>query len=88
MASVLDAARAEFDKADCVLAIGTSATVRPASGLIWVATHRRDSERPDAALVEMNPNETKATAISDIVVRATAGVAMPLLADAIGARGV
>lgn len=83
---VLDAARAEFDRADCVLAIGTSATVRPASGLIWVATHRRDSERPKAALAEINPNGTKATAISDIVVRATAGVAMPLLADAVAAR--
>ena len=83
---VLDAARAEFDRADCVLAIGTSATVRPASGLIWVATHRRDSERPNAVLAEINPNPTKATAISDIVVRAAAGVAMPLLADAIAAR--
>ena len=87
VASVLDAARAEFDKADCVLAIGTSATVRPASGLIWVATHRRESERPDAALVEINPNETKATGIANIVVRANAGVALPLLVDAIAARG-
>jgi len=84
---VLAAARAEFDRADCVLAIGTSATVRPASGLIWVATHRSDSEGQNAALVEINPNSTKATAISDVVVRAEAGVAMPLLADAIAARG-
>lgn len=84
---VLAAARAEFDRADCVLAIGTSATVRPASGLIWVATHRRDSEGQNAVLVEINPNATKATAISDIVVRAEAGVALPLLERAIAARG-
>ena len=84
VAEVLAAARAEFDRADCVLAIGTSATVRPASGLIWVATHRRDTEGQNAALVEINRNPTKATAISDIVVRAEAGVALPLLAEAVG----
>ena len=86
VADVLAAARAEFDRADCVLAIGTSATVRPASGLIWVATHRRDSEGQNAVLVEINPNATKATAISDVVVRAEAGVALPLLAEAVGGR--
>ena len=86
VAEVLSAARAEFDRADCVLAIGTSATVRPASGLIWVATHRGDSEGRNAALVEINPNSTKATAISDIVVRAEAGVALPLLERVIAAR--
>ena len=84
---VLASARAEFDKADCVLAIGTSATVRPASGLIWVATHRQKSELENAALAEINPHETKATGIADIVVRATAGVALPMLADTVAARG-
>ena len=85
---VLASARAEFDNADCVLAIGTSATVRPASGLIWVATHRQKSERKNAALAEINPHETKASGIADIAVRATAGVALPMLADTFAARGL
>ena len=83
---VLEAARAEFDRADCVLAIGTSATVRPASGLIWIATHRRDADRESAKLVEINPNETKATGIADVVIRLTAGESLPALADSLRER--
>ena len=37
---VMSAARRQIDRADCVVAIGTSATVRPASGLLWIAKHR------------------------------------------------
>ena len=87
---VMDAARAEIDRADCVVAIGTSATVRPASGLLWIARHRskgnqngNDASRPDAKLIEFNPNPTKLSSICDVVVRTTAGQGVPALLQAL-----
>ena len=87
---VMDAARAEIDRADCVVAIGTSATVRPASGLLWIARHRskgnqngNDASRPDAKLIEINPNPTKLSSICDVVVRTTAGQGVPALLQAL-----
>ena len=83
---VMAAAREEIDRADCVVAIGTSATVRPASGLLWVAKHRsKGGERvsgsiqPDAKLIEINPKPTKLSNICDVVVRASAGEGVPAL---------
>ncbi|MBP38918.1 MAG: Sir2 family NAD-dependent protein deacetylase [Dehalococcoidia bacterium] len=72
---VMTAARAEIDKADCVLAIGTSATVRPASGLLWIA------QSAGATIIEINPTETKLTPICEVSLRSTAGVALPLLLE-------
>ena len=69
------AARAQADKADCIVAIGTSATVRPASGLMWIARSR------GAKVIEINPYETKLTSISDVVVRGTAGETLPALLE-------
>ncbi len=86
---VMAAARKEIGRADCVVAIGTSATVRPASGLLWVARHRSKGERsngsmrPDAKLIEINPNPTKLSTICDVVVRATAGEGVPALVEAL-----
>ena len=57
-----------------MLAIGTSATVRPASGLIWIA------EAAGATILEINPADTKITDISEISLRATAGAALTSLA--------
>lgn len=74
---VMAAARAEIDRADCVLAIGTSATVRPASGLMWIA------EAAGAKIVEINPSETKLTPLSEVSLRATAGMALPALLNAL-----
>ena len=81
---VLSEARTQIDRADCVVAIGTSATVRPASGLLWVAKHRSrgdhpngGAQMPDAKLIEMNPNPTKLTSICDVVVRMNAKSAVP-----------
>ncbi len=83
---VMAAAREEIDRADCVVAIGTSATVRPASGLLWVAKHRskggervNGSIQPDAKLIEINPKPTKLSNICDVVVRASAGEGVPAL---------
>ncbi len=86
---VMQAARTEIDRADCVVAIGTSATVRPASGLLWVAKHRSKGgqgdvpNRRDPTLIEMNPNPTKLSSICDVVVRSSALVGVPALRDAI-----
>ena len=63
--------------AGCVLAIGTSATVRPASGLLWIA------EAAGAKIVEINPTETKLTPLSEVSLRATAGMALPALLNAL-----
>ena len=87
---VMAAAREQIDLADCVLAIGTSATVRPASGLLWVAKHRSKGNhsggyatRQDAKLIEINPNPTKLSGLCDVVVRATAGEGVPALLESI-----
>jgi NAD-dependent deacetylase len=70
---VMAAARAEIDRADCVLAIGTSATVRPASGLLWIA------EAAGATMIEINPTNTKLTPLCEVSLRSTAGEALPAL---------
>lgn len=74
---VMEQSRAVMDRADCVLAIGTSATVRPASGLMWIAESR------GATVIEINPVDTKLTPIADHAVRATAGEALPALVQAL-----
>lgn len=81
----MTAAREQIDRAECVIAIGTSASVRPASGLMWIAKSN------GAKIIEVNPTETKLTSICDIVIRANAGEALsdlvPLLAQSrIGKR--
>ena len=87
---VMASAKSEIDRADCVLAIGTSATVRPASGLLWVARHRSKGDLingatpgEDAKLIEINPKPTKLSSICDVVVRATAGEGVPALLGSI-----
>ena len=92
---VMTAAKAEIDRADCVIAIGTSATVRPASGLLWVAKHRSKgnhsngtADLPDAKLIEINPNPTKLSSICDVAVRASAGQGVPALLAALEKKSV
>ncbi|MBH65603.1 MAG: RNA polymerase subunit sigma [Chloroflexi bacterium] len=74
---VMKAARAEIDKADCVLAIGTSATVRPASGLFWIA------KAAGANIIEINPSKTKLTSICAVSLHSTAGETLPRLVEAL-----
>lgn len=71
----MEAARQQINLARCVVAIGTSASVRPASGLLWIAKSQ------GATIIEINPFETKLTSISDVIVRATAGDALNQLAE-------
>jgi NAD-dependent deacetylase len=56
---------------DCMLLVGTSAVVYPAAGFpVEVKTS-------GGKLIEVNPNETPLTEISDVVLRAPAGVSLP-----------
>ena len=73
----MSAARSQTNTADCMVAIGTSATVRPASGLLWIA------KANGARIIEINPNETKLTPIADLAVRGKASMAVPMLARAV-----
>ncbi len=61
--------------ADAFLAIGTSAVVYPAADFPVMAKRR------GAPLIEINPEETALTGIADVVVRATAGEALPALVE-------
>ena len=76
------AARAQVDKANCMVAIGTSASVRPASGLMWIARAN------GAKIIEINPVETKLTSICDVVIRAEAGEALRGLVALLAPREV
>ncbi len=67
------AAKAEIGRADCIVAIGTSGTVRPASGLAWIA------HANGATVIEVNPDETRLTPIASVSVRARAAEALPEL---------
>jgi len=54
----LDKAKQLFNQSKVILAIGTSATVRPISGLFWIA------EKEGKKIIDINPNETNLKEIS------------------------
>ena len=56
---------------DCMLLIGTSAVVYPA------ASFPEDVLRRGGTLIEVNPNETPLSPVSEVVLRAPAGQALP-----------
>jgi len=58
---------AQTQQCDCMLLVGTSAAVYPAAGFPV------DVKRSGGRLIEVNPNETPLTDISDVVLRAPAG---------------
>jgi NAD-dependent deacetylase len=60
---------------DCMLLIGTSAVVYPA------AQFPVDVKSSGGVLIEVNPNETPLTPISDVGLRAPAGEALPLVVE-------
>ena len=61
--------------ADLFLVVGTSAVVYPAADFPVMAKRR------GAALIEVNPDETALSDIADVVVRASAGVALPAIVE-------
>ena len=70
---VLQSAREETDRADCVLVVGSSSTVRPAGGLPRIA------HANGATLIEVNTSDTRLTPDCDVVIQAPAAVALPSL---------
>lgn len=75
----LEASMAAANQADCVLVIGTSATVRPAGGLPRIA------QSNGAKLIEVNTSETALSKSCDIVLRGKAAEVLPQLAGAVTA---
>ena len=73
----LDECIAQSRMCDCMLLIGTSAVVYPAAGFPV------DVRMSGGGLIEVNPNETPLTEISDIVLRAPAGQALPKVVERI-----
>ena len=63
---IMKSSRHEIDKSDLIIAVGTSATVRPASGLLWIAKSQ------GAKIIEVNIEKTKLTAISDYYIKSKA----------------
>jgi NAD-dependent deacetylase len=61
--------------ADLFLVIGTSAVVYPAADFPVMAKRR------GAPLIEINPDETPLSAIADVIVRTSAGVALPAIVE-------
>ncbi|MCX8072330.1 MAG: NAD-dependent deacylase [Candidatus Binatia bacterium] len=76
---VLGRCQAETARADCMLVVGTSATVYPAAGLP-LDVHQRGG-----VLVEINPYETDLTPFCSVVIRTPAGEALPALVEAVRA---
>src|SRR5271166_1849892 len=60
-------------QAEVFIVAGTSAIVYPAAGLVEVA------KRAGAFVAEVNPEETRATSLCDLSVRAPSGVFLPLV---------
>jgi len=74
-AAAMERATAEAEACDLLLAVGTSATVFPAAGLIELA------HRGGAAVIEVNPEPTAFSGLADLRLEAPAGVALPALAE-------
>jgi NAD-dependent deacetylase len=73
--ATLQAARTESDRADCVIVIGTSISVKPAGGLPRIA------KANGAMLIEINSSETPLTRSCDAVIRGTAASVLPSLLE-------
>ena len=69
----LDECLNQTQMCDCMLLVGTSAAVYPAAGFPV------DVKRNGGRLIEVNPDETPLTEISDVVLRAPAGESLPLV---------
>lgn len=77
--SVLGRATEAAGSCDVFLAVGTSAVVHPAAGLVVMA------RRGGATTVEINPDETPMAPFLDLVVRGPAERVLPLVAAALAA---
>ena len=70
----------EADRSDCMLVIGTSATVNPAAALPI------NVKRRGGALIEFNPRESELSRMCDVTVRAPSGESLPKLVSLLKER--
>lgn len=71
----LERAWSAVNRCDAMIVVGTSALVYPAAGLPWRALER------GCSVIEINPHPTPLSDQVDVVWPATAGTALPALAD-------
>ncbi len=71
--SVLPTCFEETEKCDCMLSIGTSATVYPAAGFPV------EVKEKGGYLIEANPNDTPLSRHSDVVLRGPTGETLPMV---------
>jgi NAD-dependent deacetylase len=74
-AEAMESAAAAAEACDLFLAVGTSATVFPAAGLIELA------QRGGAAVIEVNPEATACSGLADLRLEAAAGTALPAFVE-------
>jgi NAD-dependent deacetylase len=74
---VLDASLREAGRSDCMIVAGTSAVVYPAAALPLTV------KDVGGKIIEVNPLSSELSSISDVVVRAPSGEALPALLQAL-----
>lgn len=79
-ADILSEAAAAARRCDVLIAIGTSAVVFPAAGLL------HEAAAAGAQIIEVNPEESALAALAAVAVRAPSGVAVPLVDAALARR--
>jgi NAD-dependent deacetylase len=77
---VLSACERAAERADCMLVVGTSATVYPAAGFAV------DIARRGGCLIEVNPEESDLTEIASVFLRGPAGALLSALAERVTTR--
>ena len=70
---ILESCQLEAERSDCMIVAGTSAVVYPAAGLPLIV------KEGGGKIIEVNPLENELSRISDVVIRAPAGEALPAL---------
>jgi len=79
---VLQQCHEASEPCDCMLVVGTSATVYPAAEFP-LSVRRRGGD-----LIEVNPHETEISALCTVCLRAPAGEALPLLVERLRSAGM
>ncbi len=74
---VLDRCQSEIEKCDCMLLVGTSATVYPAAGFPSAAARR------GARFIEVNLYETPLSDMCDVVLRGPSAEILPAIVESI-----
>ena len=78
---VLELCQTEANRSDCMIVAGTSAMVYPAASLPLIV------KEGGGAIIEINPLESDLSRISDVVIRAPSGEALPVLVEALKKLG-